>query len=317
MKKDTVENSRTFIKLIRILLSICIITTLGLVTAKKYFYISSEQAFINTKLVTLRSPITGIVKFSESTIGTLLEKGQPIFEVSNPRFGNSESNAQYNNLQNLIDTVDNDVMQDMIHIQKYEADYRRFKYLKEVGGVAQRDFEEIENSLNVLRAAVENKKKQRGHLQQRFKKITRQLQLQKNSTVNAPVKSVIWAVLTKDDEHVNTNDELIQLVNPEEIWVDCFFNERFAAKLRPGMNVTIRTIGSKKSYNGEIVFIRGGSGRIMYNTAVETPPTVLSRRLVAVRIKANWPKDTFKATEFYGIGRSMTVKFSRNRTPEQ
>lgn len=310
MREQINKKGKIFGSLIRLLLSICIVSMLGIVIVRKCFYITSEQAFINTKLVTLRSPITGIIQFSEVTIGASVEEKQVLFKVSNPRFGNTESNTQYNNLQNLIDTVDNEIAQDMLHIQKYEVDYQRFERLKKVGGVAERDFEEIANSLSVLKAAVENKKKQRAHLQQCFEEMKHQLELQKDSVVIAPCRGVVWAVLTKDGEHVNVGDEIMQIVNPQDVWVDAFFSEGFAARLSPDMRVIVRAIGSKNIWDGEIAFIRGGSGRVMYNAAIEIPPTVLSRRLVAVRVKVDW-RGEFKASEFYGIGRSMTV--SRHR----
>lgn len=310
MREQIDKKGKIFGSLMRLLLIVCIASMLGIVIIRKSFYITSEQAFINTKLVTLRSPITGIIQFSGAAIGASVEEKQGLFTVSNPRFGNTESNTQYNNLQNLIDTIDNEIAQGMLHIQKYEVDYQRFKRLKEVGGVAERDFEEIENSLSVLKSTVENKKKQLAHLQQRFEEIKHQLELQKGSIVIVPCRGVVWAVLTKDGEHVNGGDEVMQIVNPQDVWVDAFFSERFAVKLRPGMRVIVRAIGSEDIWDGEIVFIRGGSGRVMYNAAIEIPPTVLSRRLVAVRVKVNWGVE-FKSSEFYGIGRSMTV--SRRR----
>lgn len=111
-------------------------------------------------------------------------------------------------------------------------------------------------------------------------------------------------------KHVNTNDEVLQIVNPQDVWVDAFFSEQFAAKLQSGMRVIVRDIGSKKIWDGEVVFIRGGSGRVVYDAAIEIPPAVLSRRLVAVRVKVDW-KGEFKAPEFYGVGRSMTVSWRR------
>lgn len=187
-------------KLIRLLLLLGIIGILGIAIIRKWFYITSDQAFINSKLVTLRSPITGIIQFSAQGIGALVEEKQVLFKVSNPRFGNTETHTQYNTLQNLIDTINNEITQNTLNIHKYEIDYQRFKKLKEVGGVSERDFEEVENSLSVLKATVKNKKIQLAHLQERFEEIKGQLELQKDSVVIAPCRGVVWAVLTKDGE---------------------------------------------------------------------------------------------------------------------
>lgn len=309
-EKPALKKTKHFVKSIKIFLGVFVVLLLILIIGKKCFFITSEQAFINTKLITLRSPITGIVRFSEPKVGALLEEGVAVFEVSNPLFGNTESNTQYNLLQNLIDNLENEISQNTLYIKKYEVDYQRFSRLKEVGGVARRDFDEVENKLSVLKATVENEQKQLAHLRQRFKEMESQLQLQKGIKVTAPCNGVVWAVLSKEGEHVDIGDEVIQMVNPEEVWVDAFFSERFAARLRPGMGVKVYALGSNEKWDGEIVFIRGGSGRVMYNSAVEIPPAALTRRLVAVRIKIDW-QDKFNASEFYGIGRSMVVSYRR------
>jgi multidrug resistance efflux pump len=231
--------------------------------------------------------------------------------MTNPRYGNSEASSQFNNLQNLIDTVKNEISHNELYIKRYELDFRRFEQLKEVGGVALRDFEEIDNELKVLRATGRNKKEQLAHLEQRFQEVERQLELQKFCEVTAPCRGVVWSILVKDGEHVNMGEEVVQLVNCETVWVDAFFNERYAGKLRPGMKVKVKPVGSNENWDGEIVFIRGGSGRIMYGAAVEVPPTVLSRRLVAVRVKVDWKGKGFRESEFYGIGRSLIVSYRK------
>ncbi len=310
MKKFAIDKIGIFISFIKLLLGIFVAVLLGIVICQRWFFITSEQAFINTKLVILRSNISGIVHFSDFGIGTLLEHGKEVFEISNPRFGNTEANTQYNTLQNLIDSVENEISQNTLYIERYEVDYQRFKRLQEDGGVAKRDFEEVENTLSVLKSTVENKKKQLIHLQQRFTEMSSQLELQKNSKGSTPCKGVVWAVLAKDGEQVDAGDELLQLVNPEEVWVDAFFSERFAAMLRPGMRVVVSALGSKDKWDGEIVFMRGGTGRVMYNSAVEIPPTALTRRLISVRVKVDW-QNKFNASEFYGVGRSMVVSYRR------
>ncbi len=310
MKKYTKDKIGIFVSFIKLLLGLLVVALLGIVICRRLFFITSEQAFINTKLVILRSNITGIVHFSDFGTGTLLEQGKEVFEIANPRFGNTEANTQYNTLQNLIDSVETEISQNKLYIEKYEVDFQRFKRLQESGGVAKRDFEEIENTLSVLKSTGENKKKQLIHLQQRFSEISCQLELQKNSKGTTPCKGVVWAVLAKDGEQVALGDELLQLVNPEEIWVDAFFSERYAAMLRPGMRVVVSALGSKDKWEGEIVFTRGGTGRVMYNSAVEIPPAALTRRLISVRVKVDW-QNKFNPSEFYGVGRSMVVSYHR------
>ncbi|MCK5014852.1 MAG: HlyD family secretion protein, partial [Candidatus Omnitrophica bacterium] len=164
--------------------------------------------------------------------------------------------------------------------------------------------------LKILKVTTENKEKYLVYLKKRLKEIERQIELQKRSVVKAPSEGVIWSILTKNGEHVDLGDELFQIVNPDEIWVDAFFSERYAAKLKPGQRMMVQLLGTDEQWDGEVVFVRGGSGRVTYNAAVEMPPILMSRRLVSVRLKVNW-RDYFKDSEFFGVGRSMTVKLNR------
>lgn len=299
------------IEVVKVFLMSFIAILLVFVAGYKFIYVNSDQAFINAKLTAVRAPISGIVNFSECNVGAAVGKGQQLVEVYDPLYANSESNSQYNSLLNLMDGVENEIGQNELVIRRYEADYERFSRLKESGGVSKRDFEEVENKLAVLRATVDNEKKQLEHLRQRFEAASKQLELLKSRNIESPCAGVIWAILAKDGEHVNMGDELLQTVNPDDVWVDAFFSERYAAVLRPGMMVTVSALGSKDKWDGEIVFIRGGSGRVMYNSAVEIPPRALSQRLVSVRVKVDW-RGKFSASEFYGVGRSMLVSWRRS-----
>ncbi len=302
--------NKNYFSVIKLFITIFVIVLLCIIIIIKLVFVTSEQAFINTKLVTLRAPIAGVLNLKDTNIGLSVIDDQEIFEITNLRFGNLESNTQYNNLQNLIDVLQLELAQDNVSIKKYESDYSRFGKLKDMGAVAVRDYEDIENKLNVLKVSIENKNQQLLHLKENFKDISEQLELQKRSKVIAPCNAVVWSVLAKDGEEVNIGEEIIQLVNPDDVWVDAFFSERFAVNLSPGMLVNVSCLGSKEKWNGKIIFIRGGSGRVIYNTAVEMPPISLTRRLVAVRIKVDF-KGKFGAAEFYGVGRSMVVNYNR------
>lgn len=338
------SNSRIFVRIIKLSLGASLAVFFSMFFSAGLFFVTSEQAFINTRVITLRSPISGTVRFSPLDIGQSLKRGQKVFYVSNPRFGNTESNTQYNSLQNLIDGVENEVVENELLTQKYEADYKKYKpkfpfnlpfiyslftqvsyapiyqnpnqyLLEEVGAVSKRDYRQIKETLAILKATGEIKKRQLEHLRQRFEEIGHQLELQKSAKIVAPCSSVIWSLLARNGEQVDMGNEVMQIVNPDDIWVDAFFSERFAAILHPGMRVTVSAIGSKDKLEGEIAFIRSGTGRVIYNAAVEMPPMVLARRLVAVRIKVDW-HNKFKATEFYGVGRSMIVSFRRYNIQE-
>lgn len=303
-------NGKIFASLIRLLLFLIILILLGAMVIRKFIFIGSDQAFVNTKLITIRAPLTGIIQFSEIDIGTLVQENQNISEIVNPRFGNMEVNSQSINMKNHINTIEIEIARNLINIEKESIQYQRYDQLRKVGAVSQQEFEEIDSILKILKVTTENKEKYLVYLKKRLKEIERQIELQKRSVVKAPSEGVIWSILTKNGEHVDLGDELFQIVNPDEIWVDAFFSERYAAKLKPGQRMMVQLLGTDEQWDGEVVFVRGGSGRVTYNAAVEMPPILMSRRLVSVRLKVNW-RDYFKDSEFFGVGRSMTVKLNR------
>ena len=93
-------------------------------------------------------------------------------------------------------------------------------------------------------------------------------------------------------------------------FLDAFFAEKVASWLHPGSEVTIQVAGLDKKWKGKILFIRGGTGRVTYDSPVEIPPNALKRRLVSVRIQVDW-KGFFSPEEFYGLGRTVEVTCSR------
>ena len=295
----------------RLIFALTIVLFFSFMVLKSFFIFSSEQAVINTKIISLRSPIAGNISIADITPGTLFPKDYSVFQVKNPRFGNIESAAQYNYLQNLIDNIESEIAQNSVYREKHELDYQRFQELEKIGGVSKRDFEEVENTLAVLNTIIENKEKQLDHLRQRFAEAERQLNLQKECTVLMPGEGVIWAIVKKNGVHVNANDEIIQIIDPGYIWVDAFFSEKYAKKLRPGITVTVREIGSKRKWKGTVIFIRAGIDRVTYNAPVAIPPQKTKKRLIVARIKVNWD-ESFTPAEFHGVGRSVVVTLKNN-----
>ena len=306
------SHGNLFFHLLKLILIIIIVGFLCVIVFQKFLYISSEQAFINTKLITMRSPIEGEIHLADAAVGSFVNKDHPVFEVFNPRFGNTNSNSQHNFLKARIDKIENDIARDTLNAERLETDHQRYEKLKDIGAVSLQEFDEIDSSLKILKTTMQNKKTQLTYLKERLEETSHQLDLLKKSVVSAPSHGVIWAILKKDGEHVDANDEVMQLIDPGAVWIDAFFSERYAEQLKPGDQVLVNPIGSDESRTGEIVFIRGGSGRITYDSAIEIPPKAISRRLIAARIKVNWER-RFGVSEFYGIGRSIRVRSVREK----
>lgn len=300
----------------RIFLIGFLIFILGYILSRWTFFMTSDQAFINTKLIILRAPIDGIFHPYHISVGDPISSAASLGEISNPHFGNTDTFTNYQNLRNTIDILKNEIDQNIITIAKYEIDQKKLSRLSETGAIAKDDLEDIEKRLNVSKTDLRNKNIQLARLQSNLEDIENQLNLQKKSILCAPCSGVFWAVIAKDGEQLKYGDEIAQIINPNDLWVDAFFNERYASHLTPGMSVKIQALGTNRFWKGEIIFVRGGSGRIIYNTAVETPPKGIPNRLVAVRVKVDWHDDGYLPSEFYGVGRSVVVVVNR-MTPEK
>ncbi len=92
-----------------------------------------------------------------------------------------------------------------------------------------------------------------------------------------------------------------------------FFAERFAQDLKPGLPAVVRSLDSVALWKGRLESMRAGVGRLAYDTTVAVPPPEMAKRQVAVRVEANWDQP-FGATEFFGVGRSVQVTFTRGKT---
>jgi len=311
-----IKKSHIILGVFRITIVLILVVLLVLVVTEQARYISSEQAFINTKLITLRAPISGTLSSFDPLDGSSIQEGTPLFEISNPLFADTVTYTQYENLQDRIHTLRNEVAQEAISIRKNEKDFTRLSRLIQEGAAAKKDFDEVESNLDLLKSTVKNKQEQLARLQDIDQEIEKQLELQKKASVKAPCTGVLWAIMAKEGEEVKVGDELAQMVSSQDIWVDAFFNEGYVPQMYPGMPVIVKELGSQRSWDGQIVFIRAGSGRINYGSVVETPPQALMRRLVAVRVRVDWKGD-FKPSEFYGIGRSLVVLISRHHAENE
>ena len=301
---------RLLLQLVRLTIIITVLAVLGYMIVNECRMLSSEQALINTEIISIHSPIPGIIHMNDIILGAVYPKDHLLFRINNPCFGNVESTAQFTFLQNLIDVTNNELCQNIVYREKYAADQQRFKTLQAVGGVSRRDLEEVENSLAVIDSVIEKKREQLKHQEERLLEAQQQMELQKGSEVCMPLEGIIWSVVKKNNEMIDANDEVIQVIDPRKIWVDAFFHEKYVRQLQPGRQVVVREIGSRRQWEGRIIFVRAGAGRFTFNSLLVDPPDLMKRRLVAVRIRVEW-ENAFVPEEFSGVGRGVVVFMPR------
>lgn len=273
----------------------------------------SEQAVINAEIVELRTPIVGELQIHDIRPGMVVKAGDPLFQIVNPRFGDSESVAQYNGLQNLVETERSELLgaQQNLDLTKVESERADRLYSSQV--ISRIEVEQAHYRRDAATQSIEEKKQQVQRSEQRAAEMKKQMDLRKDSVVTAPIDGIVWSVAAKAGEQMDSNKLVMQIVNPSRIWVDAFFAERHVKSLHPGLPGVIRSLDGTASWRGSLQTIRAGVGRFAFDTNVAVPPPEMVKRQIAVRVAPDWDKP-FGPTEFYGVGRSVEVTFTDGQT---
>ena len=272
--------------------------------------LESEQAVINAEIIEIRTPITGVLEINDVRPGMLLEKGKPLFRVENPRFGDRETVAQFNTLQTLVESLRAELASARRELEVAGVEQERARRLYKAQVIARVEKELAETRCVTLRQLVDVKTQQLARTAKRAQEMEAQMTLQKASVVTMPTDGLIWSITGKSGEQANSNTLVMEVINPARIWVDAFFAERHAKQLKPGLPAIVRSLDSTASWRGHLQSIRAGVGRMAYDTTVAIPPPEMAKRRIAVRVDLDWERP-FGPVEFFGVGRSVRVKFAK------
>ena len=155
---------------------------------------------------------------------------------------------------------------------------------------------------------MKSKEEQLVRTQARVKEMGEQSALQKESVVTMPEDGLVWTIAGKPGEQVDADHLVMEIINPDHIWVDAFFSERRVNELHPGLPAVVSSLDSTAKWRGSLESVRAGVGRLAYDTSVAVPPPEMVKRQLAVRVDVAW-KQPFGPEAFYGVGRSVQVTF--------
>lgn len=276
-------------------------------------FIDSVEAFINTDIHNVCSPILGQLKMDDLKPGKSLVQQELLFEVYNPRVGELGIFSDYHQLQHRMELIEMDIAQDEISIEKYEIDLKKNQRLQKVGAVAKEVVDDIRYNLESLYSRLQNKKRQLEHLQENMQNIEFQLKLYQRDNIFMPNDGVIWNVFHKDGELVKKGDIVVQVIDANRIWVDAFFHRCYSDYLFPGLSVTIIDAADRHR-QGKILFIRQGKFLkedigLFYDIIV-SPQKKGEEALVTVRIEME-NDNIFSPEEFYGYGKNVIVRINK------
>lgn len=92
-------------RLIKSAVGLALVAAVGWMPAQRLFQVSSVEAVVNARLVTVRAPINGIVAVGAVPlqVGDALSPGKPLLVIENPRIDRSAINAAIDRLQQARD----------------------------------------------------------------------------------------------------------------------------------------------------------------------------------------------------------------------
>lgn len=297
---------RRFFRLVRLGTAGVLLLSATWLGQRAFNRIESDHAYLNAPITSLRTPIAGTVALEPLEPGTLVVRGTEVFRVENTRFGNLESMSQLNWIRELADRLRAELADAEVRLGRQAEIFKFHQALFEKQLLPQLDYAEQEAKVAFCQTAAAQKKDQLRSAEARLREVEQHLALQKQAVVTMPFEGVVWAVREQNGGDVAAHEPVVQVIDPRRLWVDAFMNEKHAAKFAIGTQVIVRTVDGKAHWNGRVESARAGVGRMSPEALVAVPPTDLSRRRVAVRVRMESARP-FSAAEFFGVGRSVVV----------
>jgi multidrug resistance efflux pump len=277
---------------------------------RSFTSVASEQALINAEIMEIRAPISGELEIGDVKPGAFCRKDDVLFTVKDPRFADRESVALYNEIENMVESQKSDLLGAKQNLDTTTIAHTRAERLYKAELIARIEFEDAQTHYEMAKKLLGAKTEQLQRLEARAREMEPQLQMAKACVVRMPIDGLVWAVSGKMGEQFEANKPVLEIINPDHIWVDAFFPERDAKDLKPGLEGQVTSLDSEASWPGRLRSMRAGVGRLAYDTSVAVPPPELVKRQVAVRVEPAW-RQPFSATEFFGVGRSVKVVFNQ------
>lgn len=271
---------------------------------------TSEHAYINAEIRPLRAPIGGQVIFERVVPGQAISAGALLFTVENARYGDNQATAQLAWARELAERLRAEQEEAEVRSAHQEEIYRANEKLHADQVISALALREEQSKLDLARTTVRSKARLAKQAEERVGEMEQQVELQKATSVTMPFDGTIWAAPTRNDAHIGAHEKVLEVLDREQVWVDAFFRERDARKLRVGTRVEIRTIDGASIGGGVVEWVRGGIGRVAYEGILAVSPVDYTRKRVAVRVQLD-ANGQFAASEFFGVGRSVVVTASK------
>lgn len=170
---------------------------------------------------------------------------------------------------------------------------------------------EIELEIKDLKLDLNVQQARLGALRKQKNLVSLEQRQEEKRVISSTFPVLIWSVETQGVTQVSTNQPLLRVIDCSNIWVEAFVNERAAATYHLGSLVRVSPIGRPEHWEGEVEFVRYGTGRVSIGQPVTEPPPEISRRQLPVRvatvkIRVDWQKKN-TGVESCPVGLSVNV----------
>lgn len=144
--------------------------------------------------------------------------------------------------------------------------------------------------------------------------LNKELSEQSQTQLKSPATGVVWSIDSNSGDAVARQGSVVQVVDCTSPWVEAFINEKDATALRQGDRVRVRAYHGEGEWDGEVMNIRFGTGRVTVGQSnVDPPPEVMRRqlpvRVSTARIRVFWTSNAL-AAPFCNVGRSVEIRRS-------
>lgn len=235
--------------------------------------------------------------------------------VSDPRVRTALSQNELVEAQGLADTANA-----LVTAKKAELTAHKSRLQAAMGGwdaqLRQRtqSFSEkikLEREIKDLTRDIAETKLRGEQLAVQVKQAEEQLGLARAAGLVSQINGCVWSIERRDGSVARAADTVLQILSPDDRWVEAFVPESQASRLGIGETAIVSVAGTKERFPATIEAIRSGGGRIATGQDVAYPPPERMRKEVAVRLRFSQDKaPQFSSRDFYGVGKTVSVEFS-------
>jgi multidrug resistance efflux pump len=134
------------------------------------------------------------------------------------------------------------------------------------------------------------------------------------AVLRMPFEGVIWRNNVVEGSHVVTGNELVQILDCRDLFVDILVSEVDYDEIYPGRNAQVRLLGRADAIDGQVTAVRG--------SAAVTEDVILAAKLPQsrgkdARIRVALPESALNTdyANFCQVGRSVQVRFRTRSLP--